>query len=135
SLLPGAGAPAPVGRVDRVELRARRRIDAALAGRAVARQLDRGQIRLERDALVVQPVRERAREPERLGMELPVASWIRERPRPVTQVRRAVEVELALEAAADLDQQRRARVEAERVVAVLLRIVDAGGHARALDVR
>src|SRR5204862_3591 len=86
------------GRVDRVEVRAGRRVDAAIAGEPVAvpaevRRLDPRQVGFEGDTLVVsRAVEERAREHDRAWVVLLVLPTVRVRPSPHRLVRRAVEV-------------------------------------------
>src|SRR2546423_12063595 len=105
-------------RVDRIEVRARWRVDAVLTGVAVADTaevgcLDSRQVGFERDPAVVgRPVEDRAREPDRGGVVLRILPSVRVRPRPNGLVRRPVEVVVRRDAAADRYEERERGTEA-----------------------
>src|SRR6266536_318291 len=128
-----AGVVAVAGGVERVEVRAWRRVDAvrtgvAVAGAAEVGRLDAGQVGLERHPAVVAPaVERRAGEQDRPWVQPAVLGGVGQRPRPGGLVGHPVEVVVGAGAAADLDAQRLVGGVAADVVTVRPALVRSSG--------
>src|SRR6185437_7990121 len=127
ALLPGAAPVVGSGRVERVELRAVRRVYAVLAGAVIAercvglrvRGLDSRQVGLESDGRVIEyPAYQRAGEHHRAWMQLSVLARTRVRSRPVEPVGLAVVVAVGGEAPVDLHHAGVGTGDAVGVIAV-----------------